>query len=612
MTLFAKVLYFPLSWAAILVALNWGISGFYLTLTALGLNLIFIALLGGAQFLFNRNRQAPKVLLVLTLLFFIPNLILGMQLEKVGRLLHDRWALRRVPKIEQTVSVNELLKIELEFPLWVQVSGKILPEASIQGVRHNTYRDQKGVIQKKWTQYAYTALVEHLPSQSSGVVIYSTQDLSEIQTNGFASGLLCRLNSKDSLCAAAQTFSVNWAHYRNSADAWSKELPDPERIFVLDHNPGTRLTVGTAIHAGLLLVIGALISGLGILAIGILQNAEINFFPVKPDSKAVDLDAKSAGSFLNSGLGAEVSRKTDRDRQKPQKEAQKMTQKEAEDFFQEGVRARHAGEFDRALECFEKLRSMYRGYEGKCLLEMGLVHADCKQYEQAMEFYSEALKKHPRFAMAYMERAFCLASLNEHEAAILDWGRVIDCTDEQSMRNLAYWERGMCLNTVGDVVLALEDLKIATDWEEDAEADLAMVSKRPLPDNLLIRRERSRDRIKESRLAMERRDRQTAEELAQAAFSDLTMVLSQRPDDAEALFLRGSLSYLYHVQINKPKGKAIPPQEGLADLNRSIELYPDNAGAYHFRAQYLRKLGRSEESAHDRAMAEKLKNDAEV
>ena len=115
------------------------------------------------------------------------------------------------------------------------------------------------------------------------------------------------------------------------------------------------------------------------------------------------------------------------------------------------------GNFENAIRDFGKALDVNVGVSPeKVRYKMGLAYAGLKQYNDAVESYSKAIKLKPDFADAYCHRGAAYCKLKDFNQALKDSNRAIKMSMLQVM---PYFNRAIAYSNLGDKAQAVKDLE---------------------------------------------------------------------------------------------------------------------------------------------------------
>jgi len=97
----------------------------------------------------------------------------------------------------------------------------------------------------------------------------------------------------------------------------------------------------------------------------------------------------------------------------------------AEEWNEKGISFGMSGEYEKAIECFNKSIELDANYT-KAYYYRGLAYAELKQYQEAICDYNEAIKLDEKYTHAYNDRGLAYYELKEYERAICDYNKAIE------------------------------------------------------------------------------------------------------------------------------------------------------------------------------------------
>ena len=133
----------------------------------------------------------------------------------------------------------------------------------------------------------------------------------------------------------------------------------------------------------------------------------------------------------------------------------------ADAYLNRGLAYVEKGEFDRAIEDFDKAIGLNPEY-ADAYFNRGTAHSTLNQHEKAIENYNKAIELDPNLALAYSNRGLAYYSLNKHDEAIADYNEAIELDPNFA---LAYYNRGLAYYSLNK-----HDEAIA-DWNKAIELD---------------------------------------------------------------------------------------------------------------------------------------------
>lgn len=195
------------------------------------------------------------------------------------------------------------------------------------------------------------------------------------------------------------------------------------------------------------------------------------------------------------------------------------------------------------------------------MLRSGQAHLDAREWELAVECFTEALRTNPASVQARLGRATALERKRDLAAAVEDYEQVLDLEPAHPIR-----ER---------VVLLLLDLNETT---KALDCLQGLTDKLPADKLSLL----------QARAELQRGD-------AAAAIEHLQRATATNGENADAWYFLG----MAHV-------KSGADQQAEADFSKSIESAPQSAKAFWQRSLVRSRLGREETAEEDRKKAVEL------
>jgi tetratricopeptide (TPR) repeat protein len=295
-----------------------------------------------------------------------------------------------------------------------------------------------------------------------------------------------------------------------------------------------------------------------------------------------------------------------------------------------------AGDYVRALADAEQVVKNARSASAYVL--RGIVHLHLRNYQAAIEDYSEALKIDPQLALAWGERGRIWFLLDSFSRALEDYSQAIELSPDASyylgcgaarycLREYSYAigslthaarlspKMALAYFYRGHARYALNDMAIAQDDFRQAAAIDPMLSQ-PISAGYqegYLARGLARTRIGQSR----------------DAIADFNTVLRINPNHALAYQERGiARSYLGNYQLAiQDLSKTLSwipcsrsyyyrgvmntfleqPAQAIADLTHAIRLYPNHVAAYYYRGNAYYEMGDRQAAIADFQKASDLK-----
>ncbi|MGH2941231.1 MAG: tetratricopeptide repeat protein [Solirubrobacteraceae bacterium] len=202
------------------------------------------------------------------------------------------------------------------------------------------------------------------------------------------------------------------------------------------------------------------------------------------------------------------------------------------------------------------------------LFNIAQVHAQLGPYEDAIEYFGQAMAMDPNYSEYYNDRGAVYFKLHRLQEAEHDYLRAIALSPPYAE---VWTNLGQCYRAMERMDDAVHAYSRALDLDPDSP--LALVG---------------------------RADAQFALGRAELALEDYDQALVMEPEQPVVLASRAILHY-----------ESTRLDEAVADLDAAIRLAPDVAELYQNRAVALRELGRRDEAARDLATYLRLSPDAE-
>ncbi|RCV64745.1 Tetratricopeptide (TPR) repeat [Methanophagales archaeon] len=86
----------------------------------------------------------------------------------------------------------------------------------------------------------------------------------------------------------------------------------------------------------------------------------------------------------------------------------------AEEWNTKGIGFAMSGEYEKAIECFDKVIELDPNYT-YAYSNRGIAYKNLKEYERAIEDYNKAIELDPNYANAFSNRELALSKLKEQE-----------------------------------------------------------------------------------------------------------------------------------------------------------------------------------------------------
>lgn len=207
----------------------------------------------------------------------------------------------------------------------------------------------------------------------------------------------------------------------------------------------------------------------------------------------------------------------------------------------------------------------FKSRDSKHYFEFGLAKYKIKDYQSAVENYTEVIKLQPKHINSYFNRGLAKYHFGDYAGAILDYTKVIELAPDYAD---AYRHRGLTKYALGDYYGTIQDATKALYF------------------NPLLERAYCDRGLGKSKL----NDRQ-------GAIEDFSKSIELKPSGI-AYYNRGN-----------EKLKLGDSQAGIEDYTKAIELTPDFAVAYFARGLIMSKLGDFSGARKDYTKAIELKPD---
>ncbi len=232
------------------------------------------------------------------------------------------------------------------------------------------------------------------------------------------------------------------------------------------------------------------------------------------------------------------------------------------DYFIRGARFVENGEYDRAIECFDRSIELKDDF-APTYNNRGIAYHNLGQYDDAIADYTRALELSPSYWEVLNNRGISYKSFGRYGKAILDFDRALElnpvCSVAYNSRGVAYSALGLSNNSVVNYHKALEDYNKALELNPDySEA----YNNRGVVYSYLGCQEK--------------------------AVADYNKALELNSNYAEAYNNRG----LTYTKLEDFKN-------AIADYEKALELNPNYAEAYNNRGNVYYNLGEYESAIAD-------------
>lgn len=227
---------------------------------------------------------------------------------------------------------------------------------------------------------------------------------------------------------------------------------------------------------------------------------------------------------------------------------------------------------------------------------IGMAKARANKYEEAIRSFSKAIKLHPSYIEALINRGNCRLNLKQYSDSIKDFDIAIDLNLKDSS---AFTGRGAAQGALGKYEESLGDLDEAIKLDpSNAEAffNKGLTQSTQGDDESAVK---NYDRALELQPNDARAIRERGVALAKLkkyeAIEDFNRVLEAQPNDALAFLNRG----VFKLKMGKTN-------EAIKDLDKAIELNPNDGNAFFNRWLAKSELNLVEEAKEDFKQAVKL------
>ena len=255
---------------------------------------------------------------------------------------------------------------------------------------------------------------------------------------------------------------------------------------------------------------------------------------------------------------------------KPFKTGDTMIEKDFEKFFKIADEAQQEGDFVKALDNIEKCIEI-EPENVHCLFSRALILAELDRADESLEVFEEIIEiDDPEFASmlhyVYYSIGMIYDEMEVIDKALENFNRCIKLKPDFAE---AHYQKGVCLFDIEENNKALESLNKALELESDYfEAVFA--------------RGHVYVEIGEIKKALE----------------DFNFIIKgkQNIDEDSAVFLSRAMCFFELEEFDK----------ALTDLNKCLEIDPDEVEAYSYRSHVYEKLGEIEKSKADLKKFEEL------
>jgi tetratricopeptide (TPR) repeat protein len=143
----------------------------------------------------------------------------------------------------------------------------------------------------------------------------------------------------------------------------------------------------------------------------------------------------------------------------------KVTEKEisAEEWFEKGYKYGEAKNYDEAIQCYTEAIRLKPDY-ADAYNNRGNARYNRGDFAAAIKDYNEAIRLEPDHALAYNNRGLALYAKGDFAAAIKDYSEAIRLKPDYAS---AYYNRGLARNAKGDFAAAIKDYSEAIRLQPD-------------------------------------------------------------------------------------------------------------------------------------------------
>ena len=261
----------------------------------------------------------------------------------------------------------------------------------------------------------------------------------------------------------------------------------------------------------------------------------------------------------------------------------------AEEWNEKGISFGKSGEYEKAIECFNKAIELEPNY-AKAYYYRGIAYGDLKQYEKAICDYNKAIKQDQKYAKTYTKRGIAYAELKEYEKAIEDFNKAIELDPQDAKAH----------NHRGDAYVHLKQYeKAIEDFDKAIELD-------PNYAWAYNNRGTAYAHLKQYERAIDDYDKAieldpnyvSAYKNRGLAYGDLKQYERAIDDYDKAIELDPN-----YVSAYKNRGLAYGNlkqyEKAMEDFIKAIELDPNDSMAYNYRGITYARLGQYESAIDD-------------
>lgn len=270
-------------------------------------------------------------------------------------------------------------------------------------------------------------------------------------------------------------------------------------------------------------------------------------------------------------------------------EREKRNQLTAWDYNRQGYQYYKAEQYKEAIESFTNAIKK-QGSVAQFYFNRGAVFNKLDDYEQALTDYNKAIKLKPEYVEAYNNRGNTYDGMGEKEKALSDYNKAIEQNPEDAK---AYYNRGNIYLDMGEKEQALSDYSRAI--ELNPEYAEAYINRGIIYLGMGEKEKSLADYNKAIELNSEGAEAYinrgiTYDDMGEneKALTDYNKAIELNPEYAKAYYNRGNT----YGGMGE-KGKA------LTDYNKAIELNPEYADAYNNRGNIYSDMGEKEKALSD-------------
>lgn len=272
-------------------------------------------------------------------------------------------------------------------------------------------------------------------------------------------------------------------------------------------------------------------------------------------------NAETPISQSESDFKIEIEKMVERT-QETEKEREERNQMTAWDYRRQGDRYCDLKQYENAVECFSNAIRMQSNV-AQFYNDRGYTYNNLREYKKAIIDFDKSINLNPKFAVVYNNRGFAYHNLGEYDKAITDFNKAIELNPEYA---IAYNNRGYAYKNWGEYDRAITDYSKAI--ELNLEFAEAYNNRGTVYDNL-----GEYDR----------------------AIADYDKAIELNPKYATPYKNQGGI---WSKRENFDRA--------IQFLTKAIELNPEYKDAYAERAEVYRLMGETEKAEADEAMVAKL------